>query len=405
VFRGGCTLAAAEEVCDADIDTLASLLDKSLVRHRAGSEGQDLYWMLETIREFASERLEGSGEADDVRRRHAQRVLVLARGANMSSDHFALESSYERVYAELEDVRAALDWAASQDPALGAEIFASLEQLWATHSHSEGRQRADALLEHASALPPDLRARVLRTSGGIVFQDGEFDLGETRYREALELFDELGDEQSAVGLRARFAVHAGFAGDPETARRLVAEVRSLNDSVGNPVVEPQMLSTLGDLAFKERDWERARELYLRSIDIATECGFTLWELWTLTSLLEVDLERNAPDDAERSGRRALEVSRRLRDREYGAYILAGLARAALQRGASERAGILWGAVTEDLREDPLGRLALFFDEFAAPLLEVTDAGFLAAVEDGRLRGLEEAVAIALGEVEAAQTVP
>src|SRR4029453_11801018 len=69
VFRGGCTLDGAEEVAGADVDVLQSLVDKSLVRH-----GAERFWMLETIREFASERLEGAGEADRTRRRHAQQV-------------------------------------------------------------------------------------------------------------------------------------------------------------------------------------------------------------------------------------------------------------------------------------------------------------------------------------------
>ena len=75
VFRGGCTLESAEAVCDADLDTLASLLDKSLLRRRLGQLGEERFWMLETIREFAAERLAESGEAVAARRRHAERML------------------------------------------------------------------------------------------------------------------------------------------------------------------------------------------------------------------------------------------------------------------------------------------------------------------------------------------
>src|SRR5439155_9551472 len=78
VFRGGCTLEAAEAVCEADLDTLQSLVDKSLVRLRE----QDRFWMLETIREYALEHLEGSGEAEELRRRHADYFLALAEEAD-----------------------------------------------------------------------------------------------------------------------------------------------------------------------------------------------------------------------------------------------------------------------------------------------------------------------------------
>src|SRR5207253_7409229 len=79
VFRGGCTLETAELVCDADLDPLASLLDKSLLRRRTRLLGEERYWMLETIREFALERLGESGRGDDLRRRHAERMLQIAR--------------------------------------------------------------------------------------------------------------------------------------------------------------------------------------------------------------------------------------------------------------------------------------------------------------------------------------
>ena len=403
VFRGGCTLAAAEEVCSADVDTLASLLDKSLVRRRPGPEGEDLYWMLETVREFAGERLEASTDSESVRRRHAERVLALARDAHLSAEDFVHGSKHDVVYAELDEVRAALDWAFVHDRVLAAAIFVSLEQLWATSLHAEARQRVDTLLGDAT-LPLELRARVLRVGGGMVILDGERELGEQRYREALSIFEELGDAYNAVGLRSRFAVHAGVSGDPDQARRLVAEVRALNEPVGNPVVEPQMLSTLADLSHRERDWDGARELYGRAIEAARQCGFTMWELWQTTTLLEVDLERRALDDAERSGRTALVLARRLHDRERGLYALAGLSRAALERGDVERAGMLWGAVDEELRDEPMGRYAQDFAEFAAPLSESSDAGFRAAVEEGRVRTIEDAVALALGG-DAAQTVP
>ena len=85
VFRGGCTLETAELVCNADLDTLASLLDKSLLRRRTGRLGEERYWMLETIREFALERLRDSGRDDDLRRRHAERMLEIARDRSLRS--------------------------------------------------------------------------------------------------------------------------------------------------------------------------------------------------------------------------------------------------------------------------------------------------------------------------------
>jgi predicted ATPase/class 3 adenylate cyclase len=86
VFRGGCTLDSAEAVCGADLDTLASLLDKSLLRRRTGRLGEERFWMLEIIREYGAERLDESGDADAIRRRHAERMLEIARDAHLTEE-------------------------------------------------------------------------------------------------------------------------------------------------------------------------------------------------------------------------------------------------------------------------------------------------------------------------------
>jgi predicted ATPase len=105
VFAGGCTLEAAEEVCDADVDVLQSLVDKSLVRH-AGAR----FWMLETIREFAVERLSSLPDADRTRERHARSCLRLAESASGELD------------AELENLRSAITWARNNDNRLEVEL-------------------------------------------------------------------------------------------------------------------------------------------------------------------------------------------------------------------------------------------------------------------------------------------
>src|SRR5207253_9757376 len=117
VFRGGCTLETAEVVCDADLGTLASLLDKSLLRRRTGRVGEERYWMLETIREFVLERLRDSGRDDGLRRRHAERMLQIARDARFGVDDAETDIGF--VMSEREDLRAALDWAEEHDAHLG----------------------------------------------------------------------------------------------------------------------------------------------------------------------------------------------------------------------------------------------------------------------------------------------
>ena len=125
VFRGGCTLESAEEVCDADLDTLQSLVDKSLVRVRE----DDRFWMLETIREYAAERLEESGEADELRRRHAEHFLALAEEA----EPYAREVDGNGSIASSrkhDNLRAALDWfEASGETQLVLRLAGALSRL------------------------------------------------------------------------------------------------------------------------------------------------------------------------------------------------------------------------------------------------------------------------------------
>src|SRR5256885_41439 len=117
VFTGGCTLDAAEDVCDADVDVLQSLLDKSLLRHTG-----DRFWMLETIREFAVERLKSRPETDRVLKRHAQWYLGLAKSADRASRGATEREWLVRLGGELENLRSAIDWTRNHDGHLEVEL-------------------------------------------------------------------------------------------------------------------------------------------------------------------------------------------------------------------------------------------------------------------------------------------
>ncbi|MGE5435356.1 MAG: ATP-binding protein [Candidatus Doudnabacteria bacterium] len=150
VFRGGTTLEAAEAICDADIDELQSLVDKSLVRIR----DEDRFWMLETINEFAAERLGESGEEDELRRRQAEFFLALAESANLSAEAIDIGPRPELVLPEQDNLRAALDWAAEAgEIELGLRLAIALEQFWVAAGPYEGARRVEAFLDRAAGLP------------------------------------------------------------------------------------------------------------------------------------------------------------------------------------------------------------------------------------------------------------
>jgi predicted ATPase/class 3 adenylate cyclase len=405
VFRGGCTLETAEAACDADLDTLGSLLDKSLLRRRTGLFGDELFWMLETIKEFAKERLEASHEAEQIRRRHAERMLEIVRSAHLQSEDVAVgEQRIDRVLPELDDVREALEWALLADIVLAAELFTRLEMLLVTTAPPERLRWAEALLASDASLPPELWARVLRTGGAVLILSGQPELGEERCQQALELFRELRDDYAAVELQARYVVYSGPRTDPDEVRRRVAEVRLVDASVQHPHVEPQMLSTLAELAERENDLEQARALHWQSIDAAVATGFVNWELWELRAVFDLELSRGTLEAAGAAGRRALLLARQLQDLRLTLRTLTGLAVVATREGDLEKAGRLWGLVLEELPGAALQRPEILY-ELAAPIADLTDEGFLAAVEAGRSSTIEDAVALALGEPEPPRSVP
>ena len=137
VFRGGCTIEAAEAVCDADLDTLASLLDKSLAPPPHRTTGEERFWMLETIREFALERRDAAGEANALRRRHAEHFLALGETANLAAESDGPERA-EIVRAEQDNFRSAIDWAIDHDLELAFRLTIALEQFWVMNDAFEG---------------------------------------------------------------------------------------------------------------------------------------------------------------------------------------------------------------------------------------------------------------------------
>ena len=199
VFLGSFPLAAAEEVCDADLDALSALVDLSLLKPIA----EDRFLMLETIREYAAERLEASGEAEELRRRHADAFRSLAAECYAHRVDAETECS-ERLESDHDDLRAALEWLGAHDPDAELELAGALGWFWLSHTHlAEGRRRlTDALARSRSE--GSVRAAALTALGGLASWEGDADHGPAWLGEGIARWRELGDARRA-GLRARNA--------------------------------------------------------------------------------------------------------------------------------------------------------------------------------------------------------
>ena len=165
-----------------------------------------------------------------------------------------------------------------------------------------------------------------------------------------------------------------------------------------------MLSALAEVAERQNNLEEARALYWQSIEAAAATGFLNWELWQLTALFDLELAGGTTEATAAAGRRALLCARQLGDRQFTLRMLTGLAVVAARQSEFDAAGRLWGQVVDELERAAVRRPELLY-ELAAPIADLTDDRFRAAIEVGRSLTIEEAVTLALGELEPQQTVP
>ena len=396
VFRGGCALESAEAICGADVDRLQSVVDKSLVRVRDG----DRFWMLETIHEFAFERLRESGEDEELRRRHAEFFLALAESANLSTEATDLGPRPEIVLPEQENLRAALDWASETgEIELGLRLGIALEQFWVAVAPDEGARRVQALLDRAVGLPDSVRAPALRVVGGMVYMTGEFDRGDDLVQQSLELFRALGEERAVAQLLVRRAIHLNLCGDIAGARLLIDESMEITRRLSSPTTEAMTLGLLGEIAWVEGRPDEALELAARSGEAAAGVGFAWWQMHQVYHACEWSLELGRSTEAEEYGREALRIAAAVQDRQLIVYLLAVLAGTAAAHGRLGEAGALWGAVEAEERRGRIGQWENERDVYAARVLEHEGEAFERGRVEGRRMPLSEAVEHARADVD------
>jgi predicted ATPase/class 3 adenylate cyclase/Tfp pilus assembly protein PilF len=276
VFAGGFTLDAAEGVCDRgdlDIDVLdglASLGDKSLVRPVSGDE--DRYALLETIREFAQEKLEESGDAQDIRRAHTEYCCALAERAEPQLIGPDQRQWLDRLEQEHDNIRVALGWALREAPEVGIHIANALCRFWDMRGHvTEGRRWLSRLLGETKL---SRLGRMRATQAAALLADVQDDYpASTRYgREALSLAREVGSTPDA----ARALIDLGWValrqGHLEGASSAIEEAVALSETADDPHLLVRALSNLAAVRSEQQRTNEALSLYQRSAEIAERSG-------------------------------------------------------------------------------------------------------------------------------------
>jgi len=269
VFVGGWTLEAAEAVCgvgdEAEVlEHMSALVDKSLVQQQANIQHEPRFTMLETVREYALERLEESGELERLRRRHAIYFLKLAEEEERASQGPLQRVWLDRLETEHDNLRVALSWSLTSqgNTEMVLQLTGALSHFWYMREHHiESRIWLQSALERGSDATA-ARAKVLFGAGRLAWFQGELARANTLLEESLTLYRELGDAAGAAYALLVLGRTAVSQGDLRQGAKLVEESLALFRQQGNMWGIARALIILGDMALFESDINRANEQIL-----------------------------------------------------------------------------------------------------------------------------------------------
>jgi predicted ATPase/DNA-binding winged helix-turn-helix (wHTH) protein len=450
VFASGCTLEAAEAVCNTSHDLgldllegLSSLVDKNLIQPVDRAVTCPRFAMLETIREYALERLTDSGEQSAVRRAHAAYCLVLAEEGNPELSTTDRARWLAQCDVEIDNFRFALDWLfQTLDLAWGLRLCVALFRFWDTREHlGEARTRLETVLHLAGAEWSKDRARVSQFLGALATAQGDYPAAGHFLQQSLSLYEALGDEAgiaaslNALAASARdrgdyAAAQSNFErslacwrmlpdrlaiarclhnlanvvkvrGDYPRARWALGEAADIFEELGDRAGRAWSINQQGDIARAQGDMAAARELYQRALSAFREAGDPWGSARSLTDLAYIDCAQGNYLAAHAACREALEIFAGLGHRRGIARALEGSAYVALAQGNAARA-LKLAAAAAHLRQSISAHLhqaeQFKLDQTLLPAWKsLTEAEGRSAWAEGSAMSLENAIQYSLAE--------
>jgi predicted ATPase len=335
VFVGSFELEAAEEICGADLDTLQSLLDKSLVRQ----DEDERFFLLETTREYALERFAGGADEEEIRARHARWYFALgvtARGRDAERGE-----AQRRLRLDSGNVRLALSWALEHDVAAALPLADALHTTWVLGAGrtEELRRWNERALEDSTLTLRD-RAAALRGLGMTLVYAESPDAARAALSEALALYRQAGDERAEARVLNGLGAVEFVLGSPADALRWTEQALAISERLDDPQGLSRSLQYTAEALRDSGSNERAIENYTRSIEIQREHGLGSGAS-AIHSLGDLSLDTGDAKSADRYYREALALAVEHEDPRLRAYCLAGLACVAARSGDAHEAGRLW----------------------------------------------------------------
>lgn len=322
VFAGGWTLEATEKVCGGDgleateiLDTLTALVEKSLVVYE--QRGEARYRLLETAREYGSDRLIETGKVDIYRRHHCDYFLALAEEIepNLTGPEQGLW--LDRLETEHDNLRQALSFSEGdrESAQKGLRLLGALSSFWSGRAHfAEARRHCAALLgREENATVTKERARVLMLAGNLAFTQGDTSAAQSYFENALVTRKHLGDQRGSAGALGSLGNVLHLQGDYVQARRFFEEALTLCREFGSLNWEAITLTCLGNVTFDQKDYTTSRTYMENALTVCRQVGNRGNESIILTGLGNIAHHLSSSAEALQFYDQALSVNRETGD--------------------------------------------------------------------------------------------
>jgi len=421
---------------------LSSLLDKSMLNSELVETTEEVrFSMLETIRAYARERLEASGESTVIWQRYLAYYLNLVESAQLAGPE--QRAWLDHLEREHDNLRAALGWTLVQEPEAEAalRLATGLGNFWRLRGYlSEGRRWLAAALAKTNALPPTLRARAFQEAGWLAVAQGDYEPAKDFLERSTALYAAAGEQPGNTGpLKDLLGLIVVVEGDYERAQTLQEERLAHYRTQGDQERVADALNLLGLIVLKQRnyehaialqeeslalyralglkegiassllnlghtvrlrgDYDRAAILYKESLALFSELEIKWGIAHTLLNMGNIACFQRDYDQAQSLHAQALDKFRALGDRQGIAFCLEGLASVAGGQGEALRAARLWGAA-EGLREVigsplPPADQGKYEQDVAAARSQANETEFVSAWSQGRSLTMEQAIMVGL----------
>jgi predicted ATPase/class 3 adenylate cyclase len=398
VFAGGCRLEAAEQVCKARLDELETLLENNLIRQEERPDGEPRFFMLETIREYALERLRESGRDAEVRGAHARYYVQWAEARFADRRQALLFGQYQLEDEESENFRAALTWLRDEgDVDLELRLAVALRWYWGASGYlSEGRRWLHEALETANGASALIRARGKLAEAALAWRQGDIEGTRGLCEKAIPAFERHDDRAHLAECLQLLGIAAELRGDLAAQARAYERAEPIYRELGYEAALLAILNNRGYTALLLGDYERGeailRECLERSQTQGTPLGYHLLNL----GLAHIRLGRL--EEARIEFREALDEGSRDNVRDLVFYALEGLANVHAAARDDLPAARLWGA-SEAIREATGAKLARaefeLHEEAVQAARERAGDAFDRSWAEGRALSEERAVALGL----------